>query len=125
MRTHVRTDRAPAAIGPYAQAVQVGSLLFTSGQVALRPDGSFVDGDVRAQTEQVMANLRAVLEAAGTGFEHVVKATCFLRDMNDFAAFNEVYATSFPNDPPARSTVQVARLPKDAAVEVELIALVP
>lgn len=125
MRTHVRTDRAPAAIGPYAQAVQVGSLLFTSGQVALRPDGSFVDGDVRAQTEQVMANLRAVLEAAGTGFEHVVKATCFLRDMNDFAAFNEVYARSFPNDPPARSTVQVARLPKDAAVEVELIALVP
>lgn len=125
MRSHVRTDRAPAAIGPYAQAVQVGSLLFTSGQVALRPDGSFVDGDVRAQTEQVMANLRAVLEAAGTGFEHVVKATCFLRDMNDFAAFNEVYARSFPNDPPARSTVQVARLPKDAAVEVELIALVP
>jgi len=125
MRTHVRTDRAPAAIGPYAQAVQAGSLLFTSGQVALRPDGSFVDGDVRAQTEQVMANLRAVLEAAGTGFEHVVKATCFLRDMNDFAAFNEVYARSFPNDPPARSTVQVARLPKDAAVEVELIALVP
>lgn len=125
MRTNVRTDRAPAAIGPYAQAVQVGNLLYTSGQVALRPDGSFVDGDVRAQTEQVMANLRAVLEAAGTGFEHVVKATCFLRDMNDFVAFNEVYGASFPSDPPARSTVQVARLPKDAAVEVELIAFVP
>jgi 2-iminobutanoate/2-iminopropanoate deaminase len=125
MRSIVSTDRAPAALGPYSQAVRVGNLLFTSGQVALTPDGAMVEGDVRAQTTQVMENLRAVLEAAGTGFEHVVKSTCFLRDMNDFAAFNEVYGGFFPGDPPARSTVQVARLPKDAAVEVELVALVP
>lgn len=125
MRTIVSTDRAPAALGPYSQAVRVGNLLFTSGQVALTPDDAMVEGDVRAQTTQVMANLQAVLEAAGTGFEHVVKSTCFLRDMNDFTAFNEVYGGFFPGDPPARSTVQVARLPKDAAVEVELVALVP
>ncbi len=125
MRTIVSTDRAPAALGPYSQAVHVGNLLFTSGQVALTPDGAMVEGDVRAQTTQVMENLRAVLEAAGTGFEHVVKSTCFLRDMNDFTAFNEVYGRFFPGEPPARSTVQVARLPKDAAVEVELVALVP
>jgi len=125
MRTIVSTDRAPAALGPYSQAVRVGNLLFTSGQVALTPDGAMVEGDVRAQTTQVMENLRAVLEAAGTGFEHVVKSTCFLRDMNDFTAFNEVYGRFFPGEPPARSTVQVARLPKDAAVEVELVALVP
>lgn len=125
MRTIVSTDRAPAALGPYSQAVHVGNLLFTSGQVALTPDGAMVEGDVRAQTAQVMENLRAVLEAAGTGFEHVVKSTCFLRDMNDFTAFNEVYGRFFPGEPPARSTVQVARLPKDAAVEVELVALVP
>lgn len=125
MRSIVSTDHAPAALGPYSQAVRVGDLLFTSGQVALTPDGVMVEGDVRAQTAQVMANLRAVLEAAGTGFEHVVKSTCFLRDMNDFAAFNEVYGGFFPGDPPARSTVQVARLPKDAAVEVELVARVP
>src|SRR5690606_14003465 len=125
MRSIVSTDHAPAALGPYSQAVRVGDLLFTSGQVALTPDGVMVEGDVRAQTAQVMANLRAVLEAAGSGFEHVVKSTCFLRDMNDFAAFNEVYGGFFPGDPPARSTVQVARLPKDAAVEVELVARVP
>lgn len=125
MRTIVSTDRAPAALGPYSQAVHVGNLLFTSGQVALTPDGALVEGDVRAQTTQVMENLRAVLEAAGTGFEHVVKSTCFLRDMNDFTAFNEVYGRFFPGEQPARSTVQVARLPKDAAVEVELVALVP
>ncbi|MFO7545587.1 MAG: RidA family protein [Trueperaceae bacterium] len=125
MRSIVSSDRAPAALGPYSQAVRVGNLLFTSGQVALTPDGAMVEGDVRAQAAQVMANLRAVLEAAGTGFEHVVKSTCFLRDMNDFTAFNEVYGGFFPVDPPARSTVQVARLPKDAAVEVELVALVP
>ena len=125
MRSIVSTDHAPAALGPYSQAVRVGDLLFTSGQVALTPDGVMVEGNVRAQTAQVMANLRAVLEAAGSGFEHVVKSTCFLRDMNDFAAFNEVYGGFFPGDPPARSTVQVARLPKDAAVEVELVARVP
>lgn len=125
MRSIVSTDRAPAALGPYSQAVRVGNLLFTSGQVALTPDGAMVEGDVRAQTAQVMANLKAVLEAAGTGFEHVVKSTCFLRDMNDFAAFNEVYGGFFLGDPPARSTIQVVRLPKDAAVEIELVALVP
>lgn len=125
MRQTISTPDAPAAVGPYSQAVRVGDLLFTAGQVALRPDGSFVGGSVAEQTEQVMRNLAAVLEAAGTSFEHVVKATCFLRDMGDFEEFNRVYGASFPGEPPARSTVAVAGLPKGAAVEVELVARVP
>ncbi len=125
MRQTVHTPDAPAAVGPYSQAVKVGDLLYTAGQVALRPDGSFVDGSVAEQTEQVMRNLEAVLKAAGTGFEHVVKATCFLVDMGDFEEFNRVYGARFPSEPPARSTVAVAGLPKGAAVEVELVARLP
>lgn len=125
MPTPIQTDAAPAAIGPYVQAVRVGDLVFTSGSIPLRPDGSFVGGDVAVQTAQVMDNLRAVLEAAGTSFDHAVKTTCFLADMNDFAVFNEVYARYFGQAKPARSTVEVARLPKDVRVEVECVAQVP
>jgi 2-iminobutanoate/2-iminopropanoate deaminase len=125
MQRPVQTDRAPAAIGPYSQAVRIGDLVFTSGNLPMRPDGSMVEGDIAAQTEQVMENLQAVLAAAGTDFGHAVKCTCFLADMNDFAAFNEVYGRYFGEGAPARSTVEVARLPKDARVEVECIAWVP
>lgn len=125
MRQSIQTDRAPEAIGPYVQAVRLGDLVFTSGSIPLRVDGSLVEGDVRAQTEQVMANLAAVLEAAGTSLAFAVKTTCFLADMDDFAAFNEVYARWVGDAKPARSTVQVARLPKDARVEVECVATLP
>jgi len=125
MQRPVQTDRAPAAIGPYSQAVRIGDLVFTSGNLPMRPDGSMVDGDIAIQAEQVMENLQAVLAAAGTTFGHAVKCTCFLADMNDFAAFNEVYGRYFGEGAPARSTVEVARLPKDARVEVECIAWVP
>jgi 2-iminobutanoate/2-iminopropanoate deaminase len=125
MNTPIATDRAPAAIGPYSQAVRVGDLVFTSGSIPLRPDGSMVEGDVTVQTAQVMENLQAVLAAAGTTLDHAVKCTCFLADMNDFAAMNEVYARYFGETPPARSTVQVARLPRDVRVEVECVAWVP
>lgn len=121
----VQTDRAPAAIGPYSQAIRIGDLVFTSGNLPMRPDGSMVEGDIAVQAEQVMKNLQAVLAAAGTTFGHAVKCTCFLADMNDFAAFNEVYGRYFGEGAPARSTVEVARLPKDARVEVECIAWVP
>ena len=125
MHRPVQTDRAPAAIGPYSQAVRIGDLVFTSGSIPLRPDGSMVEGDVALQTEQVMENLQNVLAAAGTTLAHAVKCTCFLADMNDFAAFNEVYARYFGDDAPARSTVEVARLPRDVRVEVECVAWVP
>lgn len=125
MRQTIQTDRAPAAIGPYVQAVRIGDLVFTSGSIPLDLDGSLVEGDVRVQTEQAMANLAAVLEAAGTSLAFAVKTTCFLADMNDFAAFNEVYARWVGDAKPARSTVQVARLPKDALVEVECVAALP
>jgi 2-iminobutanoate/2-iminopropanoate deaminase len=123
-RTTISTEEAPSAIGPYSQAVRAGELLFTSGQIPLRPDGTLVEGDVRAQTRQVMENLRAVLEAGGSSLSRVLKCTCFLADMNDFAAMNEIYGEFFANDPPARSAVQVARLPRDVALEIEAIALV-
>lgn len=125
MHRTVQTDRAPAAIGPYSQAVRIGDLVFTSGSIPLRPDGSMVEGAIGLQTEQVMENLQAVLAAAGTTLAHAVKCTCFLADMNDFAAFNEVYARYFGDDAPARSTVEVARLPRDVRVEVECVAWVP
>ena len=125
MKTIVHTDRAPAAIGPYSQAVRAGSFLFTSGQIPLKPDGSLETGDVAAQTEQVLTNLKAVLEAGGVGLERVVKCTCFLSDMNHFSAMNEVYARFFDAEPPARSAVEVARLPRDVLVEIEAVALVP
>lgn len=119
----ISTDKAPKAIGPYSQAIVAGGLIFTSGQIALDPaTQQMVAGDVRAQAEQVMENLAAVLAAAGAGFEDVVKAVIFLADLGDFAVVNEIYGKRFPKSPPARSTVQVAALPKAARVEIELIA---
>ncbi|MGQ9896513.1 MAG: RidA family protein [Acidobacteriota bacterium] len=124
--TRIATDRAPAAIGPYAQAVQVGQFIFTSGQIPLDPRTMTIVGDdVATQTRQVLNNLAAVLEAAGSTLSHVVKTTVFLKDMNEFQAMNEVYAAFFPSAPPARSTVEVARLPKDVRVEIECIAILP
>jgi len=121
MMKTISTQNAPAAIGPYSQAIAVNGMLFASGQIPLDPKtGTLVDGGIEAQTERVMQNIQAVLEAAGTDFSHVVKTTCFLRDMNDFAAFNEVYGAYFTGKP-ARSCVQ-AVLPKNAAVEVEVVA---
>ena len=118
----IHTDKAPAAIGPYSQAMTSGNMLYTSGQIPVDPaTGAVVEGGIEAQAKQVMKNLSAVLEAAGTSFEKVVKTTCFLQDMNDFAAFNAVYADYFVSLP-ARSCVAVAKLPKDVLCEVELIA---
>lgn len=119
----VATDKAPGAIGPYSQAIKVGTLVFTAGQIPLDPaTGKFVEGDIAAQTEQVMRNLQAILEASGSSFSRVVKTTCFLTNLDDFAAFNEVYGRYFSENRPARSTVQAARLPAGANVEVECIA---
>jgi 2-iminobutanoate/2-iminopropanoate deaminase len=124
VREIVKTEKAPAAIGPYSQAVCAGGFVFASGQIPLDPEtGEFVPGGVSEQTEQVMRNLSAVLEAAGSSFDRVVKTTVFLADMNDFAAMNEVYGRYFKTNPPARATVQAARLPRDARVEIEAIAL--
>ncbi len=121
----IATNEAPAAIGPYAQAKVAGEFLFTAGQIPLDPTTmSLVEGDISAQTEQVMRNLAAVLRAAGSSFDQVLKTTCFLADLNDFPAFNEVYGRFFPHDPPARSTVQVARLPLGSLIEVECVALI-
>ena len=125
MKDVILTARGPKPIGPYSQAIKSNGLLFVSGQIALDPkSGEFVGVDVREQTERVFENLKAILEAAGTSFHHVVKTTVFLKDMDDFAAMNEVYARYFNAAPPARSTVQAARLPKDALVEIEVIASV-
>lgn len=121
---YVSTDQAPAAIGPYAQAVTVNGLVYTSGQLALTVDGSFNDGTIEEQTEQTFKNLKAVLAEANSSLAQVIKATVFIQDMNDFAAMNEVYAKHFGDHTPARSCVEVARLPKDAKVEIEVIALV-
>ncbi|WP_426450015.1 RidA family protein [Paenibacillus sp. S-38] len=118
----IATEGAPAAIGPYSQAVRFGNLLFTSGQIPLGLDGQVVEGGVEEQTHQVFRNLQAVLEAAGTDFSQVAKATVFIKDMNQFAAINAIYASYFGDHKPARSTVEVARLPKDVLVEIELIA---
>ena len=123
MRVAVSTESAPKAIGPYSQAVRAGSLLFVSGQIPIDPlTGSLVEGDIAAQTRRVLQNVGAILEAAGASFGHVVRTTVFLADMNDFAAMNEVYASCFTSPAPARATVQVARLPKDARVEIDVIA---
>ena len=125
MRQAVATDSAPKAIGPYSQAVRSGSFLFVSGQIPLDPaTGALVDGDVAAQTRRVFANLQAILAAAGGSFDHVVRTTVYLADMDDFAAMNEVYANYFGNPAPARATVQAARLPKDARIEIDLIAVI-
>ena len=124
MRKIISTPEAPAAIGPYSQAILCGNMLYTSGQIPLDPlTGTVVGEHIRDQAEQVMKNLSAVLEAAGTSFENAVKTTCFLADMADFAAFNEVYAAYFPSKP-ARSCVAVRSLPKGVLVEVEVVALV-
>jgi 2-iminobutanoate/2-iminopropanoate deaminase len=121
----VQTGGAPAAIGPYSQAIVHGGMVYTAGQIPLDPASmQMVEGDVAAQTERVMQNLAAVLEAAGASLRSVVKTTVFLADMNDFAAMNEVYAKHFGDHAPARSTVQAARLPRDARVEIECIAAV-
>jgi 2-iminobutanoate/2-iminopropanoate deaminase len=123
MKDVVLTDKGPKPIGPYSQAIKSGGLLFASGQVALDPrTNEFTAGDIRQQTERVLENIKGILEAGGANLHHVVKTTVFLKDMNDFAAMNEVYGKYFTSAAPARSTVQVARLPKDALVEIEVIA---
>ncbi len=123
-RTVINTDTAPAAIGPYSQAIVAGGFVFCSGQVPFDPQsGQVVEGDIATQTRRVLDNLQAVLAAAGSSFEHVVKTTIFLQDMNDFQAVNGIYSEYFGAEPPARSTVQVARLPRDVRVEIEAIAL--
>ena len=125
MRQAVSTASAPQAIGPYSQAVRAGALLFVSGQVPLDPStGQLVDGDIAAQTHRVFQNIGEILAAGGVSFDHVVRTTVFLADMNDFAAMNEVYATYFTSPAPARATVQVSRLPKDARIEIDVIAAI-
>jgi 2-iminobutanoate/2-iminopropanoate deaminase len=120
----IQTDSAPKAIGPYSQAISAGGFLFLSGQIPIDPQsGQFVSGGIAEQTEQVLKNLSAVLEAAGSGLDRVVKATVFLADMDEFAAMNGVYGKYFSSNPPARATVEVARLPRDARVEIDVIAL--
>lgn len=123
MRKIVATDKVPAAIGPYAQANIIGDLVITSGQIPIDPaTGNLVEGDIEAQTKQVFENLKAVLEAAGSGLDKIVKTTCFMDNMNDFAKMNEVYASFFSGDYPSRSAVEVAKLPKGALIEIEAIA---
>ena len=123
----IQTENAPAAIGPYSQGVKVsgGELLFTAGQIPMDPvTGEIVSGDIQVQTRRVLENLKAVVEAGGSSFDRVVKVTVFLRDMNDFVAMNEIYGEYFGENPPARSAVQVARLPKDVGIEIECVAMV-
>jgi len=123
MREVILTDRGPKPIGPYSQAIRTNGILYVSGHVALDPKTGEMKGtDVREQTERVFENIKGILEAAGSNLHHIVKTTVFLKDMNDFPAMNEVYAKYFTSAPPARSTVQVSRLPKDALVEIEVIA---
>ena len=123
MRQAVSSEAAPKAIGPYSQAIRAGSLIFVSGQIPLDPaTDAMIEGDIAAQTHRVFANLRAILEAAGASFDHVVRTTVYLADMNDFAVVNQIYGTYFSSPAPARATVQAARLPKDARVEIDLIA---
>ena len=124
MREVVATKSAPGAIGPYSQGIKANGLVFISGQVAIDPaTGNVVAGGIAEQTERVMENLTAILQAAGTSLQNVVRTTVFLKNMGDFAAMNQVYGRSWPKDPPARSTVEVARLPKDVLVEIDVIAL--
>ncbi len=119
----VQTDAAPKAVGPYSQAVWAGDLLYCAGQIPLDPlTGDLIDGDVTAQTVRVLDNIKGLLESQGLTLDRVVKTTVFLQKMDDFAAMNAVYSRYFPHEPPARSTIQVARLPKDAMVEIEVIA---
>lgn len=124
MKEIIATDRGPQAIGPYSQAIRANGFLFVSGQIPLDPATQQpVSGDIQAQTERVLENVKGIVEAAGSSLDRVVRATVFLADMNEFAAMNEVYGRYFRNQPPARSTVQVSRLPRDARVEIDVIAL--
>jgi 2-iminobutanoate/2-iminopropanoate deaminase len=124
MRDVISSKEAPQAIGPYSQAIRANGFVFVSGQVAIDPaTQQVIAGDIAAQTDRALKNLSAILKAAGSGLEKVVRATVFLKDMGDFAAMNEVYARYFPASPPARSTVEAARLPKDVLVEIDVIAL--
>ena len=124
MRDVISTSEAPKAIGPYSQAIKANGLIFVSGQIALDPvTNTLVTGDVALQTERVLQNLRGILFAAGSSLDRVVRSTVFLKNMNDFAAMNQVYGNYFPSAPPARSTVEVARLPKEVLVEIDVIAL--
>lgn len=124
-RKAIHTDSAPQAIGPYSQAIRIGDLIFTAGQVALDPaTGVLVDGGIEAQTRQVLANLKAVLEAAGSDMDRVIKTTVFMINLGEFTKMNSIYAGFFPNNPPARSTVQVVALPRGAEVEIECVAAV-
>lgn len=125
MKDVIATDRGPKAIGPYSQAIRANGFVFVSGQIPLDPvTQQLVAGDIQVQTERVLENLKGIIEAAGSSLDHVVRATVFLADMNEFAAMNEVYGRYFRSQPPARSTVQVSRLPRDVRVEIDVIALV-
>lgn len=124
MKEIISTDKGPKAIGPYSQAVRANGFIFTAGQVAFDPaTGQIVEGDVAAQTVRVLENLKAIVAAAGSSLDHTVKATVYLKDMSDFSVMNEVYARYFAKNPPARSTVEAARLPRDVRVEIDLIVL--
>lgn len=124
MKTIINTDKAPAAIGPYSQAISVNGLVYTSGVIPINPiDSTLVDGTIEEQTRQVLSNLKALLSESGTSIENVVKTTVFIKDMNDFAKINEVYAEYFTKEFPARSCVEVARLPKDVLIEIEAVAV--
>ena len=121
----IQTDKAPKALGPYSQAIQAGNLLFLSGQIPIDPaTGELVEGDIADKTRRVMENIKAVLESQGLNMEDVVKSTVFLKNINDFGRFNEIYATYFRSAPPARSTVEISRMAKDADIEIEMIAMV-
>ena len=125
MRAAITTSHAPAAIGPYSQAIRAGDFLFVSGQIPFDPGtGALIQGDIRDQTHRVLRNLSAILDAAGSSFDQVVKTTVYLQDMAEFGAMNEVYATYFPAPAPARATIQAARLPRDVRVEIDLVAYV-
>jgi len=122
----IQTEKAPKAIGPYSQAIQAGNLLFLSGQIPIDPaTGEVVRGEIQQQTRRVLENIKGLLESQGLGMKDVVKVTIFLKDMENFKPLNELYATYFPSSPPARSTVEVARLPRNVDVEIEVIALIP
>jgi 2-iminobutanoate/2-iminopropanoate deaminase len=124
MKEVISTDKAPKAIGPYSQAIKANGFIFTAGQIALDPaTGQLVEGDVAHQTTRVLENLKSIVEAAGSSLDRAVKATVYLKDMNEFAAMNEVYGRYFSKNPPARSTVEAARLPRDIRVEIDLIVL--
>ena len=124
MKDVIATKHGPSAIGPYSQAIRANGFIFISGQVAFDPaTGQLIEGDIAAQTDRVLQNLKAIVEAAGSSLEKAVRTTVFLKDMGEFAKMNEVYARFFPSSPPARSTVEVARLPRDVRVEIDLIAL--